>query len=400
MTEPTDAITEVMRRLFDVLPGARHAAATLLCPALERERDEARANFENECAVSTLRLTELDAIEQYIDEHVPGGMCGDSVPAAAIDLLRSLLAQRDEARAQLQTQLDGNAVLRRRYGANKNETFPAFVGRLAKERDEARAECERLRAVVDAAREAWRDASRQYTRASVATGYWLVSAKRVDPLRDALQALDSGGGEALPGDAPGWSPGDVGSNPAPAPAAPVPDKLREAVEKISSCADEVWFNIEKLPDGDQRVTFRRADWAALRQAIRTALDTTPTEPELDKLREAVKSAALFLDARSGSCVWSLDERRRAGEYADKLRAALAATPPDTDTPCLTCKHGDTDACYDPCYGCCHNHVSAWEPEAKPETCEECGCAQRPGRTRHRIDCGHAFEPAGKREAKP
>ena len=323
MTEPTDAITEVMRRLFDVLPGARHAAATLLCPALERERDEARANFENECAVSTLRLTELDAIEQYIDEHVPGGMCGDSVPAAAIDLLRSLLAQRDEARAQLQTQLDGNAVLRRRYGANKNETFPAFVGRLAKERDEARAECERMRAVVDAAREAWRDASRQYTRASVATGYWLVSAKRVDPLRDALQALDSGGGEALPGDAPGWSPGDAGSNPIPAPAAPVPDKLREAVE---ACAR--WLELKagaSENSGSDRVQI--ACYVARKEAaaLRTALAATPPEPE---------------------------------------------PVPDTDTPCLTCKHGDTDACYDPCYGCCHNHVSAWEPEAKPETAIE------------------------------
>jgi len=95
----------------------------------------------------------------------------------------------------------------------------------------------------------------------------------------------------------------------------------------------------------------------------------------------VEACARWLELKAGASENSGSDRVQIACYvarkeAAALRTALAATPPepepvpDTDTPCLTCKHGDTDACYDPCYGCCHNHVSAWEPEAKPETAIE------------------------------
>ena len=77
-------------------------------------------------------LTQLDAVEQFIYENVPGGMCGDSVSGAAIDIMRTLLKDR------------ADTVL-----------AVANADRLDDERTAAVAECERLRVVVANSQRVW-----------------------------------------------------------------------------------------------------------------------------------------------------------------------------------------------------------------------------------------------------
>jgi hypothetical protein len=86
--------------------------------------------------------------------HAPYLTVGADLKRAAADAIAALQEQLEGSRNELQAELDGNAELRK-LGAWECETFPAFVTRIANERDDAFEELKQAYAKRDAWHQAY-----------------------------------------------------------------------------------------------------------------------------------------------------------------------------------------------------------------------------------------------------